>query len=58
MEQLKFIWKKKTAYLVVMLFVSRHPGFHTDENDTGRPHRANTLSQRALNDPEIVALHR
>ena len=38
MEQLKFIGKR-LVYLVVMLFGVATLVFHTDENDTGRPHR-------------------
>ena len=56
MEQLKFIGKR-LVYLVVMLFGVATLVFILTKMIPGDPTVAN-LSQRALNDPEIVAAYR
>lgn len=56
MEQLKFIGKR-LVYLVVMLFGVATLVFILTKMIPGDPAVAN-LSQRALNDPEIVAVYR
>lgn len=56
MEQLKFIGKR-LAYLVIMLFGVATLVFILTKMIPGDPTVAN-LSQRALNDPEIVAAYR
>ena len=56
MERLKFIGKR-LIYLVVMLFGVATLVFILTKNIPGDPTVAN-LSQRALNDPEVVAAYR